>query len=106
MHKKYGKDGLAAVSVNTNDPKKKGERDKVLEFLNKHSAAFTNLMLKEDWAVWHKKLGVDVSPAVLVFDRDGKLVKKFDDIDYKEVEKFVVELLSSSPNRWRPNDWK
>jgi hypothetical protein len=93
MHEKYGMDGLAAVSVNTNDPKKQGVKDKVLDFLMKEKAAFTNLMLKEDWAVWHKKLGVDHSPVVLVFDREGKLARKFDDLDYKEVEEFVVELL-------------
>jgi hypothetical protein len=93
MHKKYAKDGLAAVSVNTGDPKKKGNKDKVLEFLKKEKAAFTNLILNEDYVVWRKKLGVDTNPAVLVFDRDGKLAKQFDDVDYKEVEKFVVALL-------------
>ena len=93
MHKKYGKDGLAAVSVNTNDPKNKRDKDKVLEFLNKHKAAFTNLMLTEGYPVWRKKLEVDALPAVLVFDRDGKLAKKVDDVDYEEVERFVVALL-------------
>ncbi len=97
MHRKYGGAGLAVASVNTDDPKEQGKTHEVRDFLRNRGAAFTNLMLTEDYVIWRKKLGVSALPAVLVVDRDGKVAKRFDarstKVDSKQVEKLVVELL-------------
>jgi hypothetical protein len=51
-------------------------------------------MLDESVETWQKKLGIDGMPAVFVYGRDGKVIKKFtDDFEYKDVEKVVQELL-------------
>ena len=95
MHNKYAKEGLAAVSVDIDDPKEKEVKDKVLKFLQNQKATFTNLILDEESAVWQEKLDVESVPFVFVFDRDGKVAKKFkgDDVNYAEIEKLAVELL-------------
>ncbi len=67
----------------------------VKKFLVSQKATFTNLILDEPPDVWQKKLKFDGPPCVFVFDRDGKIAKKFDSGEkYKdEIEKFVVDLL-------------
>jgi hypothetical protein len=92
MHKKYAKDGLAAVSVSLDDPKDQKARQNVLDFLRKQKATFTNLILDEKSEVWQEKLKFDGPPCVFVFDRDGKW-KKFDSPDYAEIEKYAIGLL-------------
>jgi hypothetical protein len=94
MHKKYGKEGLAAVSVALDDPSDKESLKNVREFLEAKKATFTNLILDEKPEVWQEKLKIDGPPCVMVFGRDGKVAKKFaEDVDYKEIEKLAVELL-------------
>lgn len=94
MHNKYAKDGLAAISCALDDPNSKKTRDKLIKFLEEKKATFTNLWLNEDSDVWQEKLKLDGPPAVFVFDREGKPVKKFmDDFTYKDVEKVVAELM-------------
>ena len=92
MHKKYAKDGLAAISVSLDDPKDQKVRQRVIDFLQKQDASFTNLILDEKSEVWREKLKIDGPPCVFVFNREGKL-KKFDSPDYVEIEKYVAELL-------------
>jgi hypothetical protein len=92
MHKKYAKDGLAAISVSLDDLKDKKAEERVIEFLRKQKATFTNLILDEKAEVWQKKLKFDGPPCVFVFNREGK-PKKFDAPDYDEIEKYVDELL-------------
>ena len=94
MQKKYAKDGMAAVSVDLDDPGEKDIKDRVLKFLQSQQATFTNLMLDEPSNVWQKNLGIDGVPAVFVYGRDGAIAKKFtDEYTYEDVEKVVVELL-------------
>jgi hypothetical protein len=94
MHKKYSKDGLAALSVNLDDPNKAGMKEKVLKFLESKKPAFTNLMLDEKSEFWAKKLEIEGVPTIFVYDRAGKLAKKYVDGEgYPVVEKLVVELL-------------
>ena len=93
MHKKYvkGKDGFTAVSVSFDNPT---EQEKVLKFLKRMEAAFPNFILDEAGDVWTKKLDIDGPPCVFVFNREGKIAKKFkDDVDYKEVAKLVADLV-------------
>jgi hypothetical protein len=96
MQKKYAKEGLAAISVclveQTSDVKKVSE--KALAYLKKWQATFDNVVLNEDAKVWQKNLGIDGPPCIYVFNRDGKIAKKFDAGEkYDEVEKLVAELL-------------
>ena len=91
MQKKYAKDGLAAVSVNT-DPKAK--HDRALKMLQDWDARFTNLLLDEPAKVWSEKLDA-ITPSVWVFDRDGRLAQKFqaEEVDYDKIEQLVKDLL-------------
>ena len=94
MQKKYAKDGVVAVSVNLDNPNVDGVKEKVQKYLASQKAAFTNLILDEKIEVWQKKLKIEGPPCVFVFDREGKVAKKFDSGEkYDEVEKLVVDLL-------------
>jgi len=95
MQEKYAKDGVVAVSVNLDDPNLEGVKEKIKKYLVNQKATFTNLILDEPPDVWQKKLKFDGPPCVFVFDRDGKIAKKFDSGEkYEdEIEKFVVDLL-------------
>jgi hypothetical protein len=92
MHKKYGKDDFAAVSVSLDDPKDAKAQERVLEFLRKQKATFTNLVLDEKAEVWQEKLKFTGPPCVFVFTRDGKY-EKFESPDYAAIEKRVDELV-------------
>ena len=92
MHNKHGKDGFAAVSVSLDDPKDAKAQERVLEFLRKQKATFTNLVLDEKAEVWQEKLKFAGPPCVFVFHRDGKY-DKYESPDYAEIEKRVAELL-------------
>ena len=97
MHRKYSKQGMTAISVNLDDPKDAETMDSVREFLTEEKATFPAVVLDEKPEVWQEKLGILGYPAVFVFGKDGRLAKKFDNIsaevDYKEIEKLVVQLL-------------
>lgn len=99
MHRRYGKDGLVCVSVSVDELERK---DKALAFLKKREAEFSNYLLDEKADVWQNKLKLTGTPAVLVYGRDGSLVRKFEDNDpdhpfsYDDVEAFVRKLLSGS----------
>ncbi len=100
MHEKYGKDGLAALSVSLDDPKEDPKaREKVLKFLQDRGATFPNLMLDEDSDVWQVKLKISGPPCVYLFDRDNHYVLKMSDdsgnprVDYAVIEKKITELL-------------
>ena len=92
MHKKYSKDGLAAMSVSLDDPSDAKAMKRVEDFLKKQKATFRNFVLKEKSEVWQEKLEIDGPPAVFVFDRAGK-PKKFAPADYEEIEKYVGRLM-------------
>ncbi len=94
MQKQYAKDGVVAVSVSLDDLSDKDVRGRIDAFLKAQHATFTNLILDEEVEAWQKKLGIDGMPAAFVYDRDGKIVKKFkDDYTYDDVEKAVQQLL-------------
>jgi thiol-disulfide isomerase/thioredoxin len=101
LHQRYAKDGVVCVSVSLDEPK---QRDTALTFLKSQKAAFPNYLLDEGDAAWDK-LDVKSIPAVFVYDREGKLARKFtgDDPDnqftYADVEKFVQDLLGPTQNK-------
>jgi thiol-disulfide isomerase/thioredoxin len=96
MHRKYNKDGFAAVSVDLDDPKDKEATDGALKFLRAKDAEFTNLQLDEPLEVWSDKFGSNLTPFIFVFDRDGRIAGKFEGkkANYQEqIEPLVIELL-------------
>src|SRR5262245_31153844 len=98
MHRKYGKDGVVAISVDVDDPAEEDAKDKVLTFLTKQKAAFPNFILDEKPEIWQEKFDSATLPIVFVFDRDGKIADKFgggEDV-YVDVEKVVVDLLKKN----------
>jgi hypothetical protein len=93
MHRKYGKDGLACLSVSVDDVK---DRDTALVFLKRQGAVFPNYLLDEEGDFWQDKWQLSGPPAVFVFDRHNQRAAKFagDDADkHDKVEKLVLELL-------------
>jgi thiol-disulfide isomerase/thioredoxin len=99
MHRKYGKKGLAVVSLSLDDPSDKKAVAEAEKFLKDKKAVFTNVLLDENFGEGFEKLDIGAIPAVFLFGPDGKEVKRFtmDDpnnqFTYDEVEKAVAALL-------------
>jgi thiol-disulfide isomerase/thioredoxin len=94
LHRKYAQAGVACVSVDLDDAEDAEARSRVRQFLTSHQAAFANFLLTEKPKVWQAKLKIEGPPCVFVFNRRGKLVKRFsDNVNYKEIEAVVVESL-------------
>jgi uncharacterized protein YkuJ len=100
MHQKYARDGFVALSVsvddlhNPNDPAEE-TRKRVLGFLQRKKATFTNVVLDEPPEKTFEKLGIKAVPCVYVFNRDNRFVLKLVEQKdaYTVVEKTVQELL-------------
>lgn len=75
-------------------------KNAALAFLVKQNAAFTNVLFDEPPKVIQEQFDIYGVPAALVFDRDGKLAKRFDNNDprksytHVDVEAAVQKLLS------------
>jgi thiol-disulfide isomerase/thioredoxin len=94
LHRKYAAKGMTALSVSLDDPTDEQAREKASRFLTEKQATFTNLLLDEKVAVWQTKLKIDGPPCVFVFNRNGRLVKRYhDDVDYDEIDHIVADLL-------------
>jgi thiol-disulfide isomerase/thioredoxin len=102
LHRKHAQEGVACMSVSVDAP---DERGAALEFLKQQGAAFSNFLIDDKSDAWWDKWNIKGIPVVLVFDRDGKLVKKFDKDDpdnqftYADVEKLVIELLERAASK-------
>jgi hypothetical protein len=96
MHHRYAKDGVVCVSLSVDEP---GNKEKALKFLRQQKAVMANYLLEEEVEFWQNALKVIGPPAVLVYDREGRLAKKFESDDpdkpynHGDVEKFVKGLL-------------
>jgi thiol-disulfide isomerase/thioredoxin len=101
MHQKYAKQGLAVISLSLDDPSDKSAVAEAEKFLKDKKAAFTNVLLDENFGEGFEKLNIGAIPAVFVYGPDGKEVKRFtmDDpnnqFTYEEVEKAINDLLGS-----------
>ncbi|HEV8061613.1 MAG TPA: TlpA disulfide reductase family protein [Gemmataceae bacterium] len=98
LHERRAKDGVVCISVCVDSKDLQGE---ALKYLKKQNATSTNYWLDEEpdlWAgKWKVKKGV---PLAFVFDRQGKIAKKFDNendkadpFTYDDVNKVVDGLL-------------
>jgi thiol-disulfide isomerase/thioredoxin len=101
MHKKYSRDDLSCVSLSFDneglDPIE-DVKPPVLAFLERQKATFDNVLSTLDSDALYKKLEIPAVPAVLVYDRQGRLAKKFTGakVDYAEVEEFAKRLLEQA----------
>ena len=98
MHRRHAKEGLVCVSVSLDEAK---EQDKPLAFLRQQGAIFHNFLLDEEFDCWQAKFDINGPPALFVFDRDNRLVRRFDSTDpnktytHEDVETVVKELLQA-----------
>ena len=106
LHQEYGPDKLACMSLSfdyegLDTPEE--VRPRVLKFLRQQGAAFDNLMSNEESDVLYRKFKLAAVPAVFVYDRDGKLRKRFDNeqakspaeqFTYADVQKLVAEMMA------------
>lgn len=94
MHNQYKDKGFIALSVNLDDPHEEGVEDAVKKFLTAKKAPFNSFILDEKPEFWEERLKIDGVPFAFVFDREGKVAKKFEGFfEYVEVEKTVKSLL-------------
>jgi thiol-disulfide isomerase/thioredoxin len=109
LHHKYGGKGLACMSLSCDYQGIKNKppefyRERVLNFLEKQGAVFQNLLASEPADELYDKMELASIPAVFVYGRDGKLVKRFDNeqvkseeenFTYADVVKLVEELIKA-----------
>lgn len=99
LHRKYGKQ-LACMSVSIDNA---DDKDKALKFLKSQDADIANFLVDEEGSKWKDRWNIGGIPIVLVFDKEGKLAKRFDNSDpdhqftYEDVTKFVEGLLAKTP---------
>lgn len=96
IHRRFHGAGVVCMSASLDQPE---DKDKALRFLKEQEAAFPNFLLADQQS-WLDKWNIKGIPIVLVFGRDGKLLRKFDRDDpdnqfvYADVAKYVAELTS------------
>jgi len=94
LHERYGRKGLAVVSVSVDPPDDADARQAAKAFLVKEKARFRNVILTDKAEEWQEKWQVVGPPVFFLFDRQGRLVTRWDDkVDLAEVEKRVAALV-------------
>lgn len=87
LHKKHYAAGLRCISFNCDydNPSQKPEqsREPVLKFLTKHQATCENVLSSDPLEKWLEAVDLASIPAVFVYGRDGRLVKRFDNDSLK-----------------------
>lgn len=111
LHKDHGKD-VVCMSVSTDYAGSKNKppeyyRERVQKFLDEQHATFDNILLNVPSDELFEKIELASIPAVYVYGRDGKLVKRFDSesaenlkadeeaFTYADVNKVVQGLLKA-----------
>ena len=102
MHKKYGPQGLAVVSLSLDDPTDDKAVADAEKFLKEKKATFTNVLLNEDYGDGFDKLDINAIPAVFLYGPDGKEVKRFtmddpnDQFTYEDVEREIAARMAKA----------
>ena len=95
LYKDNAKDGLVAISVSLDELRDKGVKEKLLSFLKKKDATFTNVILDESQEFWTKKFAMVGPPCVFVFNREGKW-KQFKFFEnYDEIKQYALKCLNA-----------
>ncbi len=105
LHKTKGSQGVVCVSLSF-DYEGIGKPEEVVEpvlkFLTEQGATFENIMSNEESDALYRKFDLASVPAVFVYDREGKLRKRFDNqkakskaeaFTYAQVNALVDEML-------------
>lgn len=106
LHKKYGGKEVVCMSMSCDYAGIKNKppefyRERVIKFLEKQEATFENILSSVPSDELFEQMELASIPAVYVFGRDGKLVKRFDNekaekeednFTYEHVNKLVEEL--------------
>jgi thiol-disulfide isomerase/thioredoxin len=94
LHEKYARQGLAVISVSVDPPDDADAREAARAFLTRQRAEFRNVILTDKAEVWQTKWQVEGPPLVFLFDKQGRLVAKWEGkFDPDEVEKRVAALI-------------
>jgi thiol-disulfide isomerase/thioredoxin len=111
LQKKHKRDELACISLSFDYEgigKPEDERERVLAFLKKQNATFANVLSSLESDALTAKLDIPSIPAVFVYDRQGRLQKRFDNryasrdggpFTYKQVSTLIEELLARPVKR-------
>jgi len=97
LHERYGKDGLVCVSVACDydgiaDKPPEFYRPQVLRFLRQQGATFENVLLSVPFVTFLEKIDLGSTPAVLIYNREGKRVRRFDNDEAEsEADEFSPE---------------
>ncbi len=98
LHKQHDANKLACISLSFDYEgigKPEEVQPDVLKFLEKQQANFDNVLSSEEADSLYKKMELAAIPAVYVFDRDGKLSKRFEGSKaYEEIPQLVETLLA------------
>lgn len=108
LQKKLGRKHLACISVacdydGIKDKPPKHYAPGVLKFLKKQNATFDNVLLTVPFIDFLDQIDLSSTPALLVYGRDGKLVKRFDndkaekiadEFTFDDVESLVKRLIA------------
>lgn len=98
MHRKYAPDGLVCVSTDMM-PDELTSQERIVGFLRKVNATFPNYIFRDSQAnadMWTTKYGIEYTPAVLIFDRQGNRVGIPTDAEHEQIEMTIRRLLSEA----------
>ena len=108
LERHYGRDRVRCISVNCDYDGVPGKPPawylpRVTGFLGRQETIDTHVMLTESFIDFLKRIDLRSTPAVLVFDRQGQLARRFDndnsrsaeeDFSANDVHRFVGTLLA------------
>jgi len=112
LHNKYPGSDVKCITVSLDyagypDEGPETYKDDVMPFLLQVGATFDNIIASDDSDTMLKKLELAAPPAVLVYGRDGKLAKRFDNEDaaseaegftyHDDISPLVAELVKAKP---------
>jgi thiol-disulfide isomerase/thioredoxin len=99
LDKKFGREKVACVSLCANfsglgKPTDPDVFDEPLKFLKAQGATFDNVLSADPDTKLYEDLKIASVPAIFVYDRDGKVLKVFEnEAKYSEIEAFVATLV-------------
>lgn len=112
VHNQYSGDDVKCITVSLDyiglaDEGPETYTDKVMPFLQHVGASFDNIIAADDSETMLKKLELAAPPAVMVYGRDGKLAKRFDNEEaaseeegftyHDDISPLVAELVKAKP---------
>ena len=101
LQETYPADRLVCISINCDYDGIEGKppayyRDDVVKFLKTSRATFQNVMLNIPFIRFLDQIELSSTPAILVYDRDGTLVRRFDNDDSNsESDDFTMQQVQT-----------